>query len=115
MQDAGIIDNAITFIDKLRDTSINHVTIKFMKKDKSIRLMKATLNFSKIPRIHRPKDVNLPKILKLLKDNGIVHVFDLEKEGWRSVPFQSIEWIETGNKRYRTRPLVEEKNSKEKK
>ena len=103
MEDAGIIDNAITFLDKLREEDM--VQIKFIKKDGSIRIMKCTLDFSKIPRKQHPKSMNLPKILKLLKSSGIIHVFDLEKKGWRSVPFRKVEWLLTTDaRRYRIRP-----------
>jgi len=105
MEDAGIIDNAMTFLEKLRDPDVEFVQVKFTKKDGSERLMKCTLNFDKIPRTDQPKSVNLPRILKLLKDNGIIHVYDLEKQGWRSVPFRKTEWLMTDdNKRYRIRP-----------
>ncbi len=103
MQDAGIIDNAISFLEKLRE--VDHATVKFTKKDGTERVMKCTLNFSKIPRTQQPKSVNLPKILKLLKDNGIAHVYDMEKKDWRSVPFKKVEYLITDtNKRYRIRP-----------
>jgi len=105
MEDAGIIDNAMTFLEKLRDPDIDFVRLKFTKKDGSERFMRCTLNFDKIPKHEHPKGVNLPKILRLLKDNGIIHVYDLEKKGWRSVPFKETHWLETSNdKRYRIRP-----------
>jgi len=104
MKDGGIIDNAISFLEKLRDPKTKFAIIKFIKKDGSIRLMKCTLDFDKIPKDHLPKNVNLPQILKLLQKNKIVRVYDLEKMGWRSVPFDKVEWIETNDKvRYRIR------------
>jgi hypothetical protein len=94
-----IIDDAIEFWTKIR--SEDEVTLKFKKKDDTIRIMKCTLNFSRIPVADRPKDVNIPKILKLVKDHNIIHVFDLEKQEWRSVPFDRCEWLQTPeNRRY---------------
>ena len=102
MEDAGIIDSAIAFLNKLRESDF--VQVKFTKKDGSERLMKCTLNFDRIPKADYPKGVDLPKILKLLDKNGIAHVYDIEKRGWRSVPFKKVEWLITDNKRYRIRP-----------
>ena len=93
----NVIDNAIEFLNKLRGGGI--VTIKFQKQDGSIRVMRCTLDFDEIPIQDRPKDVNLPKILHLLNSKKIVHVYDVEKKGWRSVPFDRSEWIETPDKK----------------
>ena len=92
-----IIDNVIEFLNRVRTE--DEVTIKFVKKDGTVRIMKCTLNFDKIPREDHPKGVNLSKILKLLKTSKILHVYDLEKHGWRSVPFEATEWVETLDKR----------------
>jgi len=92
-----IIDNVIDFLNRIRTE--DEVTIKFTKKDGTTRIMKCTLNFGKIPREDHPKEVNLPKILKLLKASKILHVYDLEKHAWRSVPFEAAEWIETPDRR----------------
>lgn len=91
-----IIKTAIEFLEKIREAP--EVTIKFKKKDGTTRVMNCTLNFDKIPRGDRPKSVNLAKILKLLNDKKIVHVYDLEKNQWRSVNFDSAEWIEVIDK-----------------
>ena len=101
MEDAGIIDDAMTFLEKLRGMIVQ---IKFIKKDKSVRIMKCTLDFTHIPKTHQPKSVNIPKIMKLIRTNNIIHVYDVEKRGWRSVPFTEVEWLVTNdNKRYRMR------------
>jgi len=55
--------------------------------------MKCTLNFELIPKDKQPKSVNIPKILKLMKESGLIHVFDLEKKAWRSVPFNKVDWL----------------------
>lgn len=88
-----IIDDAIEFWEKIR--SEDEVLIKFIKKDGSVRVMNCTLNFDKIPKADRPKNVDVPKILKLVKRAKIIHVYDLEKRGWRSVPFNRTDWLQT--------------------
>jgi len=95
------IDSVIEFWRKVRGE--DSVNIRFKKQDGSIRIMKCTLNFDKIPDSKKPKSVNIEKILKLLKDNKIIHVFDLEKNDWRSVPFQKVEWLETPTKKFSIR------------
>jgi hypothetical protein len=67
--------------------------------------MKCTLDFKKIPRVHHPKTVDMAKIVKLMQKSGIIHVFDLDKQLWRSVPFNRIDWIKTKNKIYKVRPF----------
>jgi hypothetical protein len=89
-------------IDFLNLLSRNDYTnVKFMKKDGTERIMKCTLNFKNIPNEYKPKKVDVPKILNLLRKNKIVRVFDIEFYGWRSVSFDRTIWIETPNqKRY---------------
>lgn len=93
------IDTAVDFLDKLRNSE--EATVKFQKKDGSTRIMKCTLNFDKVPLAKRPKDVNLAKILKLIQNSNIIHAYDLEKNDWRSIPFDKADWVEfPGEKRY---------------
>ena len=101
--DKNIIRNAIDFWRKVYDEKV--VNIKFVKKDGTIRIMKATLNFAYIPKSDQPKKVDVAKILKLMQNSGIIHVYDLEKKGWRSVPFEKVDWMEAGKKRYKIRPF----------
>ena len=101
--DPEIIQNALQLWSKLNTE--DETKIKFTKKDGTIRFMIATLNFAKIPKIDHPKKVNLPKILKLMQHAGILHVYDLEKRAWRSVPFNTVEYIEAGNRRYKVQPI----------
>lgn len=93
-----IIQNAIQFWNKLR--SDDKCKVKFQKKDGTIRFMICTLNFQLIPPIHHPKKMNISKSLKLMQNNDIIHVYDIEKEGWRSITFTRVEYIEVGKKRY---------------
>lgn len=98
-----IIKSAIQFWEKAYEAG--KATVKFTKRtDGTIRIMNFTLDFSKIPKEKQPKTVNMSKILKLMKNSGIIHVFDLDKNEWRSVPFQSVDWLEIGEKRYKIRP-----------
>lgn len=90
---AEIIDTAIKFWEEL--LKHDEVIIKFQKKDGHDRVMRATLNFDLIPDREKPKSVNLPKILNLVRKTKIVHVYDLEKRGWRSVPIDKTYWIQT--------------------
>jgi len=94
-----VIQNAIQFWHRVNTE--DQVKIKFTKKDGTIRFMTCTLNFNKIPKIDQPKNVNIPKILKLMQTSGIIHVYDLENKGWRSVPFKNVEYLETGDKTYK--------------
>lgn len=98
-----IIKSALQFWEKSYEAG--EASVKFTKRtDGTIRIMKFTLDFSKIPRNKQPKTVNMAKIIKLMKNSGIIHVFDLEKNEWRSVPFQSVDWLEIDGTRYKIRP-----------
>lgn len=93
-----VITNVIDFLERIRKEDT--VNVKFRKKDGSIRVMKCTLNFDKIPKSDHPKSVDLPKILKLISKSKILHVYDLDKNGWRSIPFETTEWLETPEMKY---------------
>ena len=99
--ESKIIDNAIQFWQTIRDEQI--VTVKFTKKtDGTTRIMKCTLDFNKIPKADHPnKNINLPKILKLMQTSKIIHVYDLDKKGWRSIPFDQVEYLKTPNNMYK--------------
>jgi hypothetical protein len=101
--DPEIIQNAVQFWHKLNQEE--EAKIKFTKKDGTTRFMTCTLNFQKIPAIDHPKKVNLPQILKLMQNSGILHVYDLEKKGWRSVPFNTVEYMEAGDRMYKIQPI----------
>jgi hypothetical protein len=103
MADPDIIQSAMDFWNKIYNEG--DATIKFLKKDGSIRIMKCTLDFEKIPANKYPKKVDMAKILKRMQQNGIINVFDLEKNDWRSVPFKQIDWVETEKQRYKIRPF----------
>ena len=71
--------------------------------------MRATLDFSKIPEKDKPKKVDVPQILKLIQKNKIIHVYDLEKKAWRSVPFDRVDWLQTPTRRFVMKKSLERK------
>ena len=100
----NVITSAIEFWHKLNEEK--EVIVKFTKKNGNVRVMRCTLDFTKVPKEDRPKKVDIPKILKLLQTAGIMHVYDLDKKGWRSVPFQRVEYLRTrGNVQYKIQPI----------
>lgn len=101
--DKDFISSAIEFWQKLYDDG--EAKVKFIKKDGTIRIMNCTLDFTRIPKSKHPKQVNMGKILKLMQSSGIIHVYDLEKKDWRSVPFKQVDWMETPVQKYKIRPF----------
>jgi hypothetical protein len=97
----NILNNAIDVLEKLKNEE--EVSIRFTKADGSIRLMKCTLNFDVIPKRSQPKKIDLPKILKLINKNKILHVYDLEKQEWRAIPLDRIEWLDTSSLRFKVK------------
>ena len=89
---ADRITTALDFWQKIYDE--REATVKFVKKDGTIRIMRFTLDFSKIPKDKHPKKVDLVQIMKTMNEKGIIHVFDLDKNGWRSIPFETVDWVE---------------------
>jgi hypothetical protein len=83
----GIMEKALTFLSAATE---KEVKVEFIKKDGSRRVMKCTLDFSKIPEKDRPKSFELKKALEQLKKNKILHVYDVENQGWRSVPLDRV-------------------------
>ena len=96
--DSDVIMSAVQFWKKVYDEK--EVIIKFEKQNGISRIMRCTLDFKKIPKQDHPKGVNIENILRLIQKNKIMHVFDLDKKGWRSVPFDRVEWMDTPNRRY---------------
>ena len=99
--DSDVIVSALKFWQKVYEEK--EVVIQFEKKDKTLRVMRATLDFSKIPANDHPKSVNIKQILKLIQVNKIMHVYDLDKKAWRSVPFDRVNWMDTKDRRYYTK------------
>lgn len=91
------ITSAIDFLKIIQIEK--EVYVKFVKKDNTIRLMKCTLDFTKIPVDKRPRSVDLGKILTKIQKSKILSVFDLEKNEWRSIPFEKVEFLITSKKK----------------
>jgi len=108
---ANVIKTAVEFLQRVKEGDF--VLIKFVKKDGTDRIMKATLNFLKIPNDKKPKGVDLVKILKLLQNSKMLRVFDIEKMDWRTVPFESVEWLKTLDKQRKITTYTIEKRIKE--
>ena len=87
------VSSAIEFLELIRKE--REVEVQFIKKDNTIRRMRCTLDFEKIPKEKRPKGVDLIKILKKIQTSKILSVYDLEKQDWRSVPFDRLEFLQT--------------------
>lgn len=103
--DPNVITSAIQLWHKLNTEK--EVRLKFQKADGNTRFMRCTLDFTKIPKLDHPKKVDIPKILKLLQTSGIMHVYDLDKKGWRSVPFMRVEYLKTrGGKQFKVQPMM---------
>lgn len=112
---ADTLKTALEFWQKIYDE--RSATVKFVKQDGTIRIMNFTLDMTKIPKKDHPKKVDLVKILKQMNENGIIHVYDLDKMGWRSVPFERADWIEFKNdrpqpERFKVRIPVSKKRGK---
>ena len=69
--------------------------------------MKCTLDFTRIPKDKRPKGIDLVKILVKIQKSKTLSVFDLEKQDWRSIPFERLEYLRTksNNKVYKLQRL----------
>jgi len=98
IENPNVIISAIDFLQKITEEDV--VVVKFIKKDGTTRIMRCTLNFSRIPRESRPKGISLKDILLQITKNKILRVFDLEKLDWRSIPFDRVEYLKTPTKLY---------------
>lgn len=96
--DSNVLTTALQCWKKIYDEKV--VVVKFIKQNGLERIMRCTLDFNKIPVPDRPKQVNIEKILKLLQKNEIIHVYDLDAKGWRSIPFSKLEYVQSKEKIY---------------
>jgi len=102
---AEVLSSAIDFLKIIR--AEKEVLVKFIKLDGTERVMKCTLDFSKIPKEQLPKGFDAVKFLSKIQKNKILSVFDIEKQEWRSVPFDRLEFLQTpsNNKIYRLKKM----------
>ena len=91
-----IITTAIAFLNKIKEEK--DARIMFKKKDGSDRMMNCTLDFTRIPEHDRPKDVKLNNILSMLQKNKMLRVYDTDKNAWRTVTVNTVQWMEVDNK-----------------
>jgi len=94
-------EHIITAIDLLKLLKSNEAIIDFIKKDGSRRIMKATLDFNRIPKKSRPKSIDVSKILEILSKRRVIRVFDVEKSDWRSVNLDTIKNVNINSVIYR--------------
>jgi len=72
------------------------IIVEFVKKDRSVRAMRATLNFNMIPKEKYPKGEQKKEVEKELEEkkpkekDPFIRVFDLDKNDWRGFRFSSI-------------------------
>lgn len=85
MQEAeiGYITNDSTFRTLIQ--GVTKATVKFIKADNTVRVMNFTLDFNKIPDKFHPKGG--------MKKGGAIAVFDIDKAGWRSIPYDRTDWL----------------------
>ena len=76
--DEGVFRSLIQAADR--------ATVKFIKKDGTVRIMNFTLNFGRIPKANHPKGTG--------KKSGGIAVYDIDKAGWRTIPFGSVQWLQ---------------------
>ena len=79
----GIITNESSFRTAIEGAK--KCTVKFIKANGSVRIMNFTLDFNSIPKQHHPKGKG--------KKGGAIAVFDIDKAGWRSVPYDRTQWV----------------------
>lgn len=90
-------------IEMLKDKT--DVYVEFVKKDKTLRKMKATLNFNNIPKEKYPKSSEKKEIEKDIKEpivekDPFIRAFDREKLEWRGFKFSSILKVIYGGKTF---------------
>lgn len=98
------LTSAIDFLKIIKEEK--SVLVQFEKKDGTLRLMKCTLDFNQIPKEKKPKGIDLTKILSKIQKSKTLSVFDIEKQDWRSIPFDRLEFLQTkDNKLYKIQKL----------
>jgi len=95
---SNIITNSLDLLKKI--SSESEVKVEILKQDGEWREMHCTLDVNKIPEEKRPKTFSISKILSELDKFGNIRVYDLEKEGWRTVKFSGTRWLRTAKGEY---------------
>ena len=95
----AMIKKALEVYRKIINNGTNDVIVRFLKQNGEERTMRCTLNFDIIPVEKRPKEkVDIEKIMNEIRDNGILRVYDLEKEAWRTIPLYRTKELELSTK-----------------
>jgi hypothetical protein len=94
------ITNTVDLLKKIKEGDV--VTVHFIKKSGEKRIMRCTLNFSRIPPEHRPKSLKLENILSSI-DKNMLRVYDVDAAGWRTIPIDNTDFIITGGKQYQVK------------
>jgi len=95
--DDRVITSAWELLKLLEDLDV--AVVKFIKKDGSVRLMKCTINLDIIPKKNHPKGLlkgerwRPSEMMKRAEVHKQVRVYDLEKDGWRTINFETAEWV----------------------
>ena len=105
-----VITSAWELLRLLEDLDV--ATIKFIKKDGSVRLMKCTINLDIIPKRDYPKGLlrgerwRPSEMMKRAEVHKQVRVYDLEKNGWRTINFETAKWLrdEQSGRMYQIKP-----------
>lgn len=92
MSEAGYQESLTKYDDMFTDILREHkAKVKFYKVDGSIREMMCTLKGDLIPDEHKPTTSNKPKTV------GLIRVYDLEMEGWRSFRVENVTQVDVYN------------------
>jgi len=92
-----IITSAWELMRLLEDLDI--ATVKFIKKDGSVRIMKCTINLKLVPKKDYPKGLKKgepwkpSQMMKRAEVHQQIRAYDLEKMGWRTINFKTAEWV----------------------
>ncbi len=68
------------------------VTVAFVKKDGTDRVMKCTKRMELIPEVNHPKLKLLTDVIEVF-DPQLFKVWDLDKQGWRSFRYTTVKTI----------------------
>jgi hypothetical protein len=90
----GMIKN-IKDLKDLLQISVTPVVVEYIKKDKTSRIMKSTLDFNKIPKDQHPKGTG-----KQDSDPDFVNVWSVDDNGWRKFRFSAIKSVIANNQIY---------------
>lgn len=92
-----IITSAWELMRLMEDLDV--ATVKFFKRDGSVRIMKCTINLKLIPKDDYPKGLKQgdpwkpSAMMKRAEVHHQVRAYDLDVHGWRTINFDTAEWV----------------------